>query len=165
MGEMHSAALALKHQIEEAFSSIQYPGDDNIVEKDFPEYIDVAKRFGGKDWRIWKDNPGELLMDTVGDISFFSPQAFCYYLPLYMLNELFIPSDYPFYGEVIGSLAPSSVSEVDNVVNRRLACMNRAQLRAVLEFLAFMKNKIHNPTAYPLADAIANVSSALTKQQ
>lgn len=158
---MNSEASSLKRQIEEAFASFPYPGDTKLVEKDSIEYLEVAGRFKGKHWLDWKDRPTELLMKTVGDLSFFSPAAFCYYLPLYMLQGLLNNTEYPFTGDVITSLAPSATLGT-NQVSRRLGTMNHVQLAAVLAFLKHIKEKqgaaFHT---YPLDEAIAAVSIAM----
>lgn len=159
---MNSEALSLKQQIEEAFASFPYPGDNKLVEKDSIEYLEVAGRFKGKHWLDWKDRPTELLMKTVGDLSFFSPSAFCYYLPLYMLQGLLDNTEYPFTGDVITSLAPSATLGT-NQSSRRLEAMNRAQLAAVLSFLKHIKEKQGAAfRAYPLDEAIATVTTAMT---
>lgn len=154
-----SEKLSLKLQIEEAFTSFPYPGDDKLVEKDSIEYLEVAGRFKGKHWPDWKDRPTELLMKTVGDLSFFSPEAFCYYLPLYMLQGLLDNTEYPFTGTVITCLAPSSVT---NQANRRLVVMNYAQLAAVLAFLKHIKEtQCEAFHTYPLDEAITTVSETM----
>lgn len=153
---------ALKRQIEEAFASFPYPGDDKLVEKDSPEYLDVAERFKGKHWIDWKDHPTELLMKTVGDLSFFSPAAFCYYLPLYMLQVLLNNTEYPFSGEVIGNLAPLSTPWGNGWVKKRLSLMNPSQLVAVLAFLKYIKEKQGDDLrTYPLDEAVTTVSKAM----
>ena len=156
-----SEESVLKRQIEEAFAAFSYPGDDNLVENDSIEYLEVAGRFKGRRWLDWKDSPTDLLMKTVGDLSFFSPVAFCYYLPLYMLQGLLNNTEYPFTGTVITCLAPSATFGT-NQVSRRLGAMNRAQLAAVLAFLKHIKEKQYADfVTYPLDEAIAAVSGAM----
>lgn len=161
---MNSEASSLKREIEEAFASLPYPGDDNLVEKDSIEYLEVAGRFRGKHWQDWKDSPTGLLMKTVGDLSFFSPVAFCYYLPLYMLQGLLDNTEYPFTGDVITCLDPAVIPGTDRV-SRRLGAMNHAQLTAVLAFLKYISEKQGTAfRTYPLDQAITAVSAAMAEK-
>src|SRR5688500_17074375 len=67
--------------IERAWRDARYPGDDQICT---PTYDDegVGAYFRGRSWQ--GHAVSALRYHSVG-LSFFTPEAFCYYLPAYLL--------------------------------------------------------------------------------
>jgi hypothetical protein len=77
---------ALVHQIEMAFSDSQYPGDDNLVKK--PEHwesVKIPKILTGKNWKAVSP---EEIFELRFNLSHFTPEAFCFYLPAYIISSL-----------------------------------------------------------------------------
>jgi hypothetical protein len=76
--------MSLIARIEAAFKDVPAPGPDAIVN---PTYDDegVAALFGGK---AWTDVSIDQLRTHHDALSFFSPEAFRYFLPAFMLAEL-----------------------------------------------------------------------------
>lgn len=69
--------------IETAFATTPYPGDDNIGQSH--EIDSVTKAFKGKSWR---DVSMKLAFDYRGELSYFTPNAFRFYLPGFMIAVL-----------------------------------------------------------------------------
>lgn len=154
--------MKLKSEIEDVFSEVPYPGDDNLVEKAYPEYLEAAAVFKGIRWQDWKECPREFLLKATQNISFLSPAAFRYYLPLYMIQCLVdYACSYPFPGEVITMLAPSSCPGQD-FLTPRLQPLTGRQLSTIISFLEYMKRAhAEDLPAYPLDEAIKAVSAVL----
>lgn len=82
---------ALKHQIAAAFAQVGYPGDDNLRNSDEgTEPFLLEDEFKGK--RDWTTLPSDFI-DQAPDgfasaLSFFSPEAFRFYLPAYLIADL-----------------------------------------------------------------------------
>jgi len=73
----------LKAGIASAFGSVPYPGEGNIAVETYDDE-GTTEHFRGT---RWQDHTVESLQNfTV--LSFFTPEAFCYYLPAYMLAAL-----------------------------------------------------------------------------
>jgi hypothetical protein len=82
-----------KTKIENAFAATPYPGDDDLVadptEHD-PECMEIASAFRGKKWSAISP---EMVREYSEALPLFTPAAFRYYLPSYMLASL--QSRYP----------------------------------------------------------------------
>ncbi|NDJ74695.1 MAG: hypothetical protein GYB65_00435 [Chloroflexi bacterium] len=78
----------LVERIKAAFASCKYPGDDQLVtntsDEDL-ESVQIANAFRGK---TWEDISLEMLEYHRGDLIFFTPEAFCHYLPAYLIAAI-----------------------------------------------------------------------------
>jgi hypothetical protein len=76
----------LIQKIAEAFSEVEFPGSDKLVAPSYGEEPDqVRNHFAGQsNWN--KLAPG--FLDFDGALSFFSDQAFRFYLPAFMIADL-----------------------------------------------------------------------------
>jgi hypothetical protein len=84
MVEYEDEALAAR--IKKAFADVPHPDDDRLV--DDPRHWEggqFAREFAGKDW---KTLPLEFLSDNLFSLHYFTPEAFRYYLPAYLLAAL-----------------------------------------------------------------------------
>jgi hypothetical protein len=87
---------ALIEQIEQTFASVLYPGDNRIcigvTDEDRrllgTEQAEIEAAFKGLHWR---EVPLEVLNCHQSALSFFSPEAFRFYLPAFMLASLGVP--------------------------------------------------------------------------
>lgn len=136
------AAVKLKAEIESAFAAVPYPGDadDALVEHFCPECLETAARFRGLKWQDWKDKPLELFSRGRESLSWFTPAAFHYYLPLYMVQSLV---DYMYADiatEAIVSIWTPS-PEMTEHTQKRCRLMSAREIRAVISFLEFLKEK------------------------
>lgn len=80
----------LKEVIRSSFADTPYPGDDAVVRSRGDEPDDVGALFRGKtDWRAlsadYADRAGAA---SPSALSFFSPAAFRFYLPAYLLADI-----------------------------------------------------------------------------
>lgn len=83
---MAESADTIKAKIREAFEDAPYPGDESLVadQSDYdPESRVIANAFKGKDWR---DVSLEMLRNHADALPLFTPAAFRYYLPAYMIG-------------------------------------------------------------------------------
>jgi hypothetical protein len=83
---MAELADAVKLRILEAFETTPYPGDGGLVTDQSgydPESSEIANAFKGKDWR---DVSVEMLRSYAEALPLFTPAAFRYYLPAYMIG-------------------------------------------------------------------------------
>ncbi len=130
----------VKEAIARAFDDVSYPGDDEIAHC-YPgdcnfEQLDLIKRFKGKHWK--KVNLTTLHNSST---SFFTPHAFRFYLPAYMLLSIdeykeadVIPD------EIVCSLDPvfnqkSGRTEKFNETIKLLTTEQRSAIRLFLEYL------------------------------
>jgi hypothetical protein len=77
---------ALAARIEQAFAEVPYPGEDRLV--DDPRHWEggqSASAFAGKDWRTL---PLDFLGENLFSLYYFTPEAFRYHLPAYVLASL-----------------------------------------------------------------------------
>jgi len=78
--------MTTRELIETAFADVPYPGDDNIADhQDCLECDEVRAFFRGKSWRDLKFPE---LRDYSQSLPLFTPQAFHYFLPGYLLATM-----------------------------------------------------------------------------
>ena len=75
----------LKTAILNAFLRQSYPGDDNIVDKDFDEYQEVRQGLKG---RLWQNLPDDVIRRGHWWLPLLSSSGFRYYLPAYLTYSL-----------------------------------------------------------------------------
>jgi hypothetical protein len=85
---MDNFSTLAKSKILKAFAAAPYPGDKDLVsapaERD-PESLEIAQAFRGK---RWNGISSETLHEFAQALPLFTPRAFRYYLPAYMLETL-----------------------------------------------------------------------------
>lgn len=77
---------AVKKKILEGFSATPYPGDEHLVNVPLStnaDYRELESAFKGKDWR---DVSAQIVRDQKESLPLFTPAAFRYYLPSYMMH-------------------------------------------------------------------------------
>jgi hypothetical protein len=130
---------SLRQLVETAFSSVPYPGDEDLIDAHCPECEDFARHFRGKRWRDFKDDPLALIgIDYQEAFAFFTPRAFRFYLPLGILAVV------DFYDKadllpqtLVLHLSPSRGDPYWH--ESRLSLLSPAQLRVVAAFLGFLR--------------------------
>jgi hypothetical protein len=76
----------LIQEIENAFADVTYPGDDKLVKSlEYYDNLKVVIDFKGKHW---KEISQESLLKHRFDLSRFTPEAFRFYLPAYLIGSL-----------------------------------------------------------------------------
>jgi hypothetical protein len=131
--------MSLKQAIEEAFAGVPYPGDSNITRCPYncSECTRVALYFKGK------DQTGHVESDLRANhvaLSLFTPEAFQYFLPAFMLMSLgtyekgdIIPDAIRFHFEV--------TQEMQGHFAVRLSKFSPAQRKVIIEYLVSMERK------------------------
>ena len=133
----------LKEQIIEAFRDVPYPGDDNLVDKDPGgfniEEEELEERFRGKHWQA-------LTLATLhnsGD-SFFTPAAYHFFLPAYLLVSLsrFYEADVLPYDTVCG-LDPMFNAECGRMrkFRKTQGLFTKTQRNVIRSFLEFLRDE------------------------
>jgi hypothetical protein len=118
--------------IENAFKDVPYP--DVITDNKSLEGLAIAEAFRGKNWR---DLSVEFLRYNESALGFFTPKAFHYFLPAFLIVSVtkhkeadVIPSSLVFI------LTPNE--EFKNTFDVRVQLLSREQKKAVREFLVYM---------------------------
>jgi hypothetical protein len=75
----------LQAEIEAAFSDVAPPATDNIIEHDCEECRSVERTFRNKDWRRLER---EKVKSAYDKLPLFTPEAFIYFLPAFMIYSL-----------------------------------------------------------------------------
>jgi len=127
----------IKKMIQEAFSGVEYPGDNDLVDdvKGDIERAEIRKDFVGKHWR---DIPNEMFDRRFDSLPFLTIQAYRFYLPAYVfysldnIDEPDLTLDYLIY-----SLIPPSKEDkaLTKVFNTRISSFNLQQKQALQSFL------------------------------
>lgn len=74
----------LKKKVVEAFDNVTYP-EGFIIEHECKECLEVRKAFLNKDW---KEITPKILQENYDKLPLFSPEAFHYFLPAYLIYSL-----------------------------------------------------------------------------
>jgi hypothetical protein len=114
--------------IEDAWREVPYPGDDKIVPPDSHEFDDIENYFRGTTWR--DHSPVDLRCHSAA-FSFFTPEAFHYWLPAYMIAEITCPEE----ADVIGEYIAWALS--DHRGGKAWPLFSRDQREAVAAYLRF----------------------------
>jgi hypothetical protein len=152
---------ALKDQIAAAFADVEYPGDANLRNSDEgTEPFLLETEF--KEKRDWASLPAAFI-DQAPDgfasaLSFFSPEAFRFYLPAYLIADLdgaLEHADPVFYlthgltnGTKDAPINPQRYGEYTwfEYVTERFAGFSQLEAQAIQAYLAHQREKA--PTEY-----------------
>jgi hypothetical protein len=142
MDQINESPLVQK--IENAFPNSAYPGDDNLVHADsvtYPEAIEIKRKFHNKHWR---DLTLETIRNGYLELSWFTPDAFCFYLPGFLIAAITYPIEIidVFPSSIIFALAPDEDSEWhNNKLTAIVNCLDMQQRRMVVDFLDWYTHK------------------------
>lgn len=78
------SAESIKQRIEQAFTSVQFPGDENLPAAANASTEDEIQDFFNQAWQSWQDIPGDTIDCNYCSLPFFSPEGFRFVLPAYM---------------------------------------------------------------------------------
>jgi len=149
-----STVLELIAQIRRAFSdgfSFKTPSKGRLTTSRYDEGIHDF--FTGREWSSL--SPVEV-RKYVAALSFFTPEAFCYYLPAFMLAELLDAETADVAGQfVVYAFAKPQPNYLVSY-DARIALFTQVQKQAVLAFLDYMQEKYGG-----LEDAVIYASSRL----
>ena len=137
--EMHLLKLAVK----DAFQTVEFPGDANILspdcvgEPDCVDETDIEDFKCDSDWKTdWQKIPKEVIEYNYQSLAFFSPAAFQFYLPAYLLQAI-DALDSNVLEFTVYELVPSEAF-VKRFELRRNA-LNDRQQKVVVRFLEFVR--------------------------
>jgi hypothetical protein len=131
--------MALKQTIEAAFANVIYPGDDNITRCPYncTECRRVAAYFKGKTWS--GHTLEELRVQHVA-LSLFTPEAFHYFLPAFMLVSM--------VAYVKGDVIPDAIrfhfdysAEMQGHFAVRMSKFSVEQRYAIIDYLELMERQ------------------------
>lgn len=141
-GSLPNEANPLVREIHRAFANVKYPGDGAIVYDNSGRHLEcnqVAEAFRGKHW---SEVTPEILLYHNQAHFFFSPEAYRFYLPAYLIgivahyNEIDAAA-----GSIIFSLRrPKSKADIE-FYRQRMAGLTEAQVRAVISCLEWLKKE------------------------
>jgi hypothetical protein len=131
-------------QIEVAFATVPYPGDDRLVENPADwEAQEIAVAFRGRHWTAL---PPEVLRCHDSSLTYFTPEAYRFYLPAYLLASLrpYDPSidRIHIHQRVVWSLTPPKHNgpDMDRFL-RKVSDLTPEQKVAVRDFLLWFVRK------------------------
>lgn len=146
---------SVKEQIEKAFEAVEYPGDWNLAgsrEGDEP-YLLVEEFKGRNDWHVLE---AEFLDQAPGGfgsaLSFFSDEAFLFYLPAYLLADLDnrLTRVDPVFHLTHGLDDESRHTRINprrygertwiDYARYKFSILNRSQVAAIVAYLAFKRD-------------------------
>jgi hypothetical protein len=131
--------MSLKQTIAKAFADVPYPGDDNITRCPYhcAECGRIAEYFRGREWT---GQTAEELRKYHVALSLFTPEAFHYFLPAFLLASL----DSYEKGDVI----PDSIRfhfeyahECQGHFTVRMSKLSADQRKAIIAYLVHMEAK------------------------
>ncbi|MEA5514770.1 DUF6714 family protein [Nodularia sp. UHCC 0506] len=142
----------LIREIEGAFSTSQYPRDDQLVYDNSGNHLEceeIARDFRGKDW---KTIPLETLRYNADSLLFFTPQAYRFYLPAYLLASIqfYREADIITNNVVYSLTAPEEQGFEMKRFLLRVSFFSLTQKSAIRSFLKFLLTK-HSGN-FPLGD-------------
>ena len=128
--------MSLRESIQSAFADVQHPGKDKTTKCTWPgcpECEDISQTFGGKSALSVED--GVLAEHTA--LPLFTPEAFHYFIPAYMLYSLRHPdSDVAFF--IRQGLGEAGI---DTFYLERFRLFTVQQKQAVIAFLEFLRSQ------------------------
>jgi len=118
-------AAEVIRSIEAAWHGVSYPGDDKIFTPDSYDDEDITNYFRGTTWR--GHSPAKLRAHSSA-FTFFTPEAFHYWLPAFLIAAIQSPEQ----ADVVVDYIPWSVSDED--APRRWPLFSQAQRQAVADY-------------------------------
>jgi hypothetical protein len=109
--------IAVIQSIENAFAETLCPGDGRLLHAKCMDDMDIKDFYGQRDWR---NIPAELIERNNASLCFFSPEAYPFYLPAFLLWVLrhFETSSSFTVESTIYSLAPPESDLRDFVLSK-----------------------------------------------
>jgi hypothetical protein len=130
-------------EIERAFAETPPPDPITVCGSDCPECSDLTREFYGRRWREIDDAK----LEANRSLSFFTPEAFCYFLPAYLRYSLrhFVlfseVCEFTVYNLTVNLGAannPEGAGSRISWIQERLSLLDRRQAAIVLRFLTLV---------------------------
>lgn len=133
----------LKNEIIKAFSETEQPAKDNIALHECEECRSVRKEFANVKWQ---EASNKLLENNFGQIPLFSPQAFNYFLPAYLLYTLNNFDDkfskvceFTLYALTPNKTWKNENGDISSYWIEKFSLFTFAQMNCIYEFLTLAK--------------------------
>ena len=129
-----TAVEAVVAEIEAAFGGLTPPGDDTLLHPRCMDDNDIAEFYGAPEWRAL---PDAFLIRNYAAPSFFSPEAFRYYMPAFMVWSLRHADSVEYAPEAtLRAFDPDAAGPaLRDFQLSKFALFDEAQRRAVVAFL------------------------------
>ena len=125
--------MSLRESIVSAFKDVPYPGDDCITLHECPECRQIRDDLRGQSWQILAEAILERRCDS---LPLFTPAAFHFFVPAYMLYSLIHPdSEVAFF-----TCQGLGVAGFDSFYLQRFRLFSSQQKEAAIAFLEFFKS-------------------------
>jgi hypothetical protein len=125
-------AAEVIQMIEDAWRDVPYPGDEKIFTPDSYDDEDIVSYFGRTTWR---DHAPAKLRAHSSAFTFFTPEAFHYWLPAFVIAAIQDPDE----ADVVVDRIPGSVS--DSYAPERWPLFTQAQREALAAYFRFQIGK------------------------
>ena len=131
--------MVLNQTIKAAFASVPYPGDNNITRCPYhcKPCQEIADYFKGKGW---EGHSVEDLRDNHTALSLFTPEAFHYFLPAFMLASIESYDNMDILPDSIRYHFEFNLDHRDYFLVR-LERFSDEQRKVIIEFLRYMEKK------------------------
>lgn len=133
----------LKSEIIKAFNEAEQPAKDNIALHECEECRGVRRDFANVKWQ---QATAQLLESNYDKIPLFSPDAFKYFLPAYLLytlnnfdNEFSEVCEFTLYAITPGKEWKDKHGNISSYWINRLSSFNFAQMNSIYQFLTLAK--------------------------
>ena len=130
----------LKNQIFKTFADTKQPAKEDIALGDYEQCKEMRNDFAGIKWQEISD---ELLLKQYDAIPLFTPQAFIYFLPAFLIYTLKNFDSHSLLGEfTIYALTPDKKWNLDNMKSywtERLSLLSNKQMEVIYDFLDLAK--------------------------
>ncbi len=130
----------LKREIFKVFGEVEQPAEDNMISHECEECDAVKNDFAGVNW---KDAGGELLERNHDKIPLFSPAAFNYFLPAFLMYVVDNFDSHSTVGEfTIYALAPGkrwNQDDMETYWSERFGLFSDEQMNVIYSFLKLAK--------------------------
>ena len=130
-------------EIEEAFQSVGYPGDDNIIPltDTYQERYDMWLEFKGR----WQDVSPQTVEDYRLCYSYFSPEGLHYYLPCLLISAI-DPIPYEIDSYLIFAFVPPDDISKKEVFDKKINLLSHQQKVVINKFIEHFFNE--NPEMF-----------------
>ncbi len=124
--------------VKRAWAGVPYPGDENIVTSDSCDDEGTTEYFSGTTWN--GHAPADLRAHSAAISTYFTPPAYCYWMPAYLIAAVEDPEE---LGQGVDSIVDSLTPEEEGSPFRqeqreRVESLTHEQRRAVISILEYL---------------------------
>lgn len=132
-----------KEKLMRRFAEVPAPHSQQLTNDDGWEFQALQIAFSGENWRTIDP---QVIRQNYDQLPFFSPEAFHYFIPAYLMYSVDEPEGLPVCEYTIYALTPGKESDsTSRWYLKRLKLFSREQMSSIYEFLDLVRQ---NPEAY-----------------